>query len=137
MSRSGYSDDCETWALIRWRGAVSSAIRGERGQAFLREMLEALDALPEHKLIAEDLVRADGFCCAMGAVALKRGADVSKVDPECREQVADLFGIAPALSAEIAFVNDEQDWRGRDTPEERFSRVRAWVVSQIKQESFA
>jgi hypothetical protein len=37
MSRSGYSDDLENWSLIRWRGAVASAIRGRRGQAFLRE----------------------------------------------------------------------------------------------------
>jgi hypothetical protein len=34
MSRSGYSDDIDSaddqWALIRWRGAVKSAIRGAR-----------------------------------------------------------------------------------------------------------
>lgn len=32
MSRCGYSDDYDQWALIRWRGAVESAIRGKRGQ---------------------------------------------------------------------------------------------------------
>lgn len=26
MSRSGYVDDCDVWALIRWRGAVKQAI---------------------------------------------------------------------------------------------------------------
>ncbi|KGC50992.1 hypothetical protein DO66_5867 [Burkholderia pseudomallei] len=36
MSRSGYSDDCGGWSLIRWRGAVNSAIKGARGQKFLR-----------------------------------------------------------------------------------------------------
>jgi len=41
MSRSGYSDDCDVWALIRWRGAVKSAIRGARGQAMLRELIQA------------------------------------------------------------------------------------------------
>lgn len=44
MSRSGYNDDCDGWALIRWRGAVNSAINGKRGQAFLRELVAALDA---------------------------------------------------------------------------------------------
>jgi hypothetical protein len=67
MSRSGYSDDCDQWDMIRWRGAVASSIRGARGQAFLKEMLAALDALPEPKLIAEEL-ESDGAVCAIGAV---------------------------------------------------------------------
>ena len=46
MSRSGYGDDIGQWDLIRWRGAVQSAMCGKRGQAFLKEMLAALDALP-------------------------------------------------------------------------------------------
>jgi hypothetical protein len=56
MSRSGYSDDCEdVLAWGRWRGRVASAIRGKRGQAFLKELLAALDALPEKRLVANDL----------------------------------------------------------------------------------
>ena len=45
MSRSGYSDDCDTWPLICWRGAVASALRGRRGQQFLIELRDALDAI--------------------------------------------------------------------------------------------
>ena len=45
MSRSGYSDDLEPWDLIRWRGAVNSAIKGKRGRALLQKMADALDAL--------------------------------------------------------------------------------------------
>ena len=56
MSRSGYSDDLETWQLIKWRGQVMSAIRGKRGQKFLRELLAALDAMPKKILITEDLI---------------------------------------------------------------------------------
>ncbi|ENQ7660184.1 hypothetical protein ACEQOL_006537 [Pseudomonas aeruginosa] len=41
MSRSGYCDDLDNWSLICWRGAVSSAIKGKRGQAFLIELREA------------------------------------------------------------------------------------------------
>src|SRR5262245_16738600 len=36
---------------MRWRGAVHAAIFGKRGQAFLTELLAALDALPEKKLL--------------------------------------------------------------------------------------
>ena len=64
MSRSGYSDDCSGRELNLWRGAVESAIRGKRGQAFLREMLVALDAMPEKRLIAGELVTPTGEVCA-------------------------------------------------------------------------
>lgn len=61
MSRSGYYEDYEhDWYQIMWRGAVKRAIRGKRGQAFLREMLTALDALPEPRLIAEKLESGTG-----------------------------------------------------------------------------
>jgi hypothetical protein len=46
MSRSGYDESCDdNWGLICWRGAVASALRGRRGQAFLRELVDALDAV--------------------------------------------------------------------------------------------
>lgn len=134
MSRSGYSDDCDGWDLIRWRGAVASAIRSARGQAFLKEMLAALDDLPEKKLIAHEL-EAKGQVCAIGAVGAKRGIDMSKLNPENREGVATAFGISPALAAEIVFMNDEDGWYyGQEKPEARFSRMRQWVTSQIKPE---
>ena len=31
MSRSGYSDDCDQWDLIRWRGAVFPQHLGHYG----------------------------------------------------------------------------------------------------------
>ena len=91
MSRSGYSDDWEGWDTIRWRGAVASAIRGKRGQAFLREMIEALEALPAKRLITDALVHGNE-CCAIGAVAMKRGMDVSGVDPDDQNTVRTPFG---------------------------------------------
>jgi|SRR5579871_446217 len=132
MSRSGYSDDCEQWDLIRWRGAVKSAIKGRRGQAFLKEMLAALDALPVKALVAHEIEDGDAVC-AIGAVGKARGVDMSKIDPEDRATVAGKFGIAEALAAEIVFMNDE--WEGywkEETPEARFTRMRAWIGSQIR-----
>lgn len=131
MSRSGYSDDIEQWSLIRWRGAVASAIRGRRGQAFLKELLTALDALLEKRLIAQEL-EEDGAVCALGSVGKARGLDMSRLDPEDHESVAAAFNIPHALACEIMWENDDGTWR-HETPEGRYERVRAWVVKNIRE----
>lgn len=114
MSRSGYIDDGdgENWQLIMWQGAVKSAMRGKRGQAFLRELIAALDAMPVKELVADSLVNADGQYCALGVVGDARGHDMSKIDPEDSDAVAKLFGLAPAMVREIVYENDErnEDW---------------------------
>lgn len=164
MSRSGYTEDCDdNWQLIRWRGAVASAIRGKRGQAFLRELLAALDAMPEKRLIADALVfdgqpenvwtpwhlRDDiiiggdhlvkgtgevvrvGEVCALGCLGRARSLDMSEIDPHDPEQVSAAFGVSEALAREIVYINDE-DWYGKQTPENRFERVRAWLVNNLR-----
>ena len=130
MSRSGYSADYDDqWALIRWRGAVKSAIRGKRGQAFLREMLLSLEALPEKRLIEGEL-EAHGEVCAIGAVGARRGVDMSKIDIEDRDAIATAFGIPPAFAAEIMYENDEAiGYWVKETPEARWRRVYQWVLA--------
>lgn len=137
MGRSGYIDGYgdsadERWSLICWRGAVSSAMRGRRGQEFLKEMLAALDAMPEKKLIKEDLVDEydSNLVCSFGAVGQSRGLDMSNLDPEDSDSVSEVFGIARAMAREIVYINDE--WSRRQTPEERFTRMRAWVEGNIR-----
>lgn len=145
MSRSGYDDydgDYNNILLINWRGAVTSAIRGKRGQAFLREMLDALDALPAKRLIKHEL-EVDGEVCAIGAVGLRRGIDMSKIDPNDRDHVAGEFGIAAAMAAEIMYYNDEafSYWHNPANcgkweempPEERFRHMRDWIVNQMEE----
>lgn len=149
MSRSGYVDDGEQWDLIKWRGQVASAMRGKRGQAFLLEMWRAMQALPERKLIANDL-EADGAVCAIGAVGKARGVDMSRLDPDDYEGVAATFGIPHQLAQEIVYMNDEQ-FHGRSveaegpnrwgragvwtyvpyTPEERFEKMKKWIESAL------
>jgi hypothetical protein len=131
VSRSGYSDCCEGWELIRWRGAVASAIRGKRGQAFLRELLAAMDALPEKKLIANAFT-ADGAFCALGTVAHARGMDCERFDPDAPEEVAMLLDIPHALASEIMYENDEAHYHSM-TPGVRFECVRNWVVSKLQE----
>jgi len=142
MSRSNYSDDCENLGL--WRGAVQRATFGYRGQAFLRKLRDALDAMPDKRLIADAIKDEHGNVCALGAVD-------PTVEIYHAEELAEHFGIARALAAEIVYINDERgegDWvRGEGpaqnpwgyppyvwvacTPEERWRQVRAWVGEQI------
>jgi hypothetical protein len=129
MSRSGYSDDIDNWNLIRWRGQVASAIRGKRGQKLLRDLLAALDAMPEKRLIADELVDGCGVC-ALGALGQARGMDLSKLDPENASEVATMFDIAKPLAKEIVFENDEAFYFN-ETPEHRWTRMRAWVARHI------
>lgn len=137
MSRSGYNEDmCDEWGLIRWRGQVASAIRGKRGQAFLRELVASLDAMPIKALIPEHLQRqdphlpAEGTYCALGAVGRRRQIDMTRLDPEDHAGLAGVFGIAHQLVQEIEYMNDEG--RCRASPEERWAYMRAWAVKQIK-----
>jgi hypothetical protein len=158
MSRSGYTDDCDGWALIRWRGAVTQAIRGQRGQAMLRELVQALDSLPEKRLAADSLVTADGDYCTLGALGRARGIDLAPIDPEDREAVAKAFGVAEALAAEVMYLNDEgvtderrsvnfevcgpmREWethtqlRWETNPTAgriRWEKMRAWAVANLK-----
>lgn len=135
MSRSGYSDDYDgnddQWAQIRWRGAVESSIRGRRGQALLRELLEALDAMPEKRLIADDLITPSGEVCALGALGVKRGIadDLKTKDPWDYPNLANIFGVAAPLIQEIEWMNDEGVWGA--TPEQRWLNMRAWVAGRI------
>lgn len=135
MSRHGYSDDIDQWALIKWRGQVASAIRGKRGQRLLIDLIQALDAMPEKALIAEKLIdHEDGDAvCALGAVGVKRGIPMDGLDPEESETVAEAFDIADPLAREITYVNDEGGWGHRsETPQQRWQRVRAWAISHIQ-----
>jgi hypothetical protein len=112
MSRSGYTDDIEDqWQHIMWRGRVASSIRGKRGQAMLRELLAALDAMPDKRLYPNNFATASGEYCTLGVLGATRGTkmdDLGDAEDGCDERlVADRFGVAAPLVQEIMFMNDE------------------------------
>lgn len=137
MSRSGYSDDYDddNWSLIRWRGAVASAIRGKKGQAFLKELLAAFEAMPEKKLIANSFSE-QGSYCTLGVIGASRGVEMPVVDlsddewvdpQEIRDAVSVALNIPDALAAEIMYYNDSYD----QTPEQRWERMHRWIEKRI------
>lgn len=139
MSRSGYSDDYDDEHLNLYRANVDRAFLGKRGQAFLKAMLDALDAMPEKRLISE-VMQSDGEVCAIGSVGRARGIDMADLDPDNYEEwdfagaVAHKFNIANPMAAEIMYMNDGGFWIREETPEQRYVRMRAWVESHIIKE---
>jgi hypothetical protein len=133
MSRSGYSDDLDldTWDLVRWRGAVNSATKGKRGQSFFKELLVAMEAMPEKKL-TKDALEENGEYCTLGVLGHSRGIDMSKIDTYDADRVAGVFNIATALAQEVVYMNDEWGYYLREeTPEERWERMYKWIKEQI------
>ncbi|HET9131159.1 MAG TPA: hypothetical protein VFO86_09440 [Terriglobia bacterium] len=127
--------------MIKWRGQVSSAIRGKRGQNLLTQLLAALDAMPEKRLIREELEQ-DGEVCTLGALGKVRGIDMTDLDPDDPDGVAAVFDVAPQLVQEIVYMNDEyneftyevvggRSVRRDISPEQRWKNMRAWVASKI------
>lgn len=114
MSRSGLVEDDgdDVLAHGRWRGAVQSAMRGKRGQAFLRELADALDAMPEKVLVAGALQSDDGCHCTLGVIANKRGLDVAAMDVDDYAGIADSLSVNAKIAQEIMWENDECffDW---------------------------
>lgn len=109
MGRSGLvdADDCDILDYGRWRGQVASSIRGKRGQAALKEILIAMDAMPVKELAADSLVNAEGQYCTLGVLGQARSIDLGEIDPDDREVVAQVFNITEQLAAEIMYLNDE------------------------------
>jgi len=108
---------------------VASAIEGQRGQAMLRDLLTALDAMPVKRLIAHTL-EAGGEVCTLGCLAMARGIPVAAIGSN-NERLAAALGVSKALVKEIEFENEEAaSWN--ETPENRWHRMRAWVALQIK-----
>ena len=134
MSRSGYVDDIcdDILAYGRYRGRLASAIRGKRGQKFLKELAAAMDAMPEKVLISGELINEDGDCCAIGVVCKSRGLSVDGVDPEDYDQVADLVDISSELVREIEYENDEDCWGLSESSRERWIYMRKWVQRHIR-----
>lgn len=145
MSRHGYTEDYDDDILRygRYRGRVESTIRGRNGQAFLRELLANLDAMPVKELHAH-VFNKDGCQCALGVALAARGQSIDEpedpedMDDSVADEAAQKLGITRILAAEIMFINDDfiefRDGTADDSPDRRWAYVRRWVDQQIKPE---
>jgi hypothetical protein len=138
---TGESDDPLDWG--RYAAALRSAIRGQRGQRLLRDLVAGLDSLPEPELSSGALADPKTGCvCALGAVALQRGYSLDQLleeDPDdCfPEEIARRtdFDISTTLANEIMQINDDV-FTTSNLPEDRQRRwrlVREWALSRLKE----
>jgi hypothetical protein len=141
MSRSGYSDDCDYLELYRGNNVYRS-MRSKAGQARLRELRDALLAMPVKALEADIFVGGTSDApkvCALGAWALaKCGGDVAAARALVPNE-ADDYETADALKAhdwprlvvhDAIFWNDEAAWNVQ-TAEQRYAYVLRRVEEQI------
>ncbi len=162
MSRHGYVEDScgddDNLAWGRHMAQLRSATKGRRGQAFFLALVEALDAMPEKSLAPNSLETKDGAVCALGCLARHRSIDVKSFqlgDPYTEdpdeggdweqsdwETLAKLFDISPVLAREVMYQNDEcATWGSTGTSshptagEQRWQKVRAWALRQLKPET--
>lgn len=127
MSRSNYVEDYDHMNL--YRSAVERAIKGKRGQAFLKELAASLDAMPDKRLISYELISKTGEVCAIGAYCKAKGIDVRGVDVEDPDMIGRLVGISRSMAAEIEYENDEVS--ESQTPEQRWIRMRKWIAASM------
>jgi hypothetical protein len=75
MSRINYSEDEDYPGQFElFRANVRRSVRSKAGQAALRDLREALLALPNKRLVAHYLAK-DGDVCTTGALVLKRRSE--------------------------------------------------------------
>jgi hypothetical protein len=133
------SGDAEPWMYGQQIGALKSAIRGQRGQRLLRDLVAGLDALPTPELSAGALEdEATGCCCAFGAVRRYRGAAAVPLSFHPTEEdfdppnLAEPFDVALALAWAVVEANEGwSDSNLEAARRRRWERVRAWAVRHL------
>lgn len=145
MSRSSYSDDFgEDYPnqLELYRANVERSIRSKAGQARLRELRVALEALSVKALEAETFAagtQEQPRVCALGAWALhKCGGDIEKARAMVPSDADDFetfdrlqpHGWPKLVVFEAIYMNDEGSWNVQ-TPEQRYAYIMRWLDENI------
>lgn len=127
-----------------WDANVERALNGRKGQAMLRELEQALLALPHKRLIDSDF-KQDGDVCVVGALAIQRVKRFLETDdfqtaysglPDFEGEPDEIawyaethLGMSRLLAWHLQFKNDEE-YAGA-SPELRYDNMLQWVRSRI------
>lgn len=156
MSRISYSDDPDYPGQFElWQANCRRSLKGKAGQAALRELETALLALPEKRLIAEQLFDDEGEVCAIGALAKHKGQltdDLRAWGEREMEEVGVHLGMPRLVAWKVVELNDfhltgsdlvtcagPYRWPAEKpkvwvpiTAESRYQQILAWVQRQLK-----
>jgi hypothetical protein len=92
VSRISYSEEEDYPGQFNlWQANLMRSVRGRAGQAALRELKTALDAMPEKRLIEGHLVK-DGEVCTVGAFALGKVMSKGKAREEALAELEAEYG---------------------------------------------
>jgi hypothetical protein len=145
MSRSCYSDDYGDefpGQLELYRANVQRSIRSKAGQARLRELRDALLALPVKELEADTFAGGSPETprvCALGAWALAKAGDVeaagdmvpTDADDHDTYDALKAHGWPKLVVLEAIYQNDDGHVYRHETPALRYARVLAWVEREL------
>lgn len=129
--RINYSEDEDYPGQFElWQANCVRSLRGKHGQEELRQLRIALLALPDKRLIHGLLEDDEGGVCAVGAYGKHKGLDLSTFAVDSDTDEVGIAGGMPSLVAwKVVEMNDiELD---HVTPEQRYSRMLAWIESQL------
>jgi hypothetical protein len=144
MSRSNYTDDYGDdfpGQLALYRANVKRSMRSRAGQARLRELRDALLALPVKALEYETFVdpfATEPHVCALGAWALAKTGNAIEAaklvgegaDDDVTAEALGPLGWPHLVVRDIIYLNDEASYNV-ETPAQRYTRMLGWVSSQI------
>lgn len=126
-----------------WEANLRRSLEGRKGQQSLRELEAALLALPEKRLIADELESDKGEVCAVGALAKFKHYSGSMSLPEVYDEldeykveeamlaVAKDLGVPKLVAVAIIQQNDEDAHHHSMTPERRYERLLDWTQQRI------
>lgn len=137
MSRINITDEEERpGQFALWHANCQRSIGGRAGQKSLRELRDALLALPTKRLIAHELDNGTD-CCAVGALVRQKGIVVEDWEAEDEmEEVGVACGMPRLVAWKVVELNDELlDYHFKErrayTPEERYEAVMRWIEKNL------
>ena len=160
MSRYEYDGDESAMPYGLWRSNVDRALKGKRGRQALRDLRDALQALPEPRLIEGALCTVSpekrpvryladeqlGGVCAIGAYLwhqkVKAGMDPAEAFdslPTLPDDDSELHDTAKLAESEARMTYtlawelaymNDEKW-GRKSPEERHAAFLAWLDAEL------
>ena len=140
--RVGYTDEEDYQGQFDlWHANCRRSINGRKGQKALRELEQALLAMPDKRIYPDILVAPNGAVCAIGSLMVQKKIDAgmsrkeavavcAQTYPEETEDAGVEVGIPRMVAWSIAIENDN-DWRVR-TPKELYTHMLNWVQERIK-----